>query len=134
MVRSLTMTGPGASLVVAGRGGLTGSLNGQTIIGYHGTGRMDISAGAVFASTGPSAAVIAQGGPAVQTGATPLPHSTGTVTVTGKRSHWTVGTLRVGQSGVGILKISDGATVNTNGSLPPGSGFVSATILGTFSG
>ena len=129
---SLTMTGPGASLVVAGRGGLTGSLNGQTIIGYHGTGRMDISAGAVFASTGPSAAVIAQGGPAVQTGATPLPHSTGTVTVTGKRSHWTVGTLRVGQSGVGILKISDGATVNTNGNFPPI--YVAPTILGTFSG
>ena len=127
---SLTMTGAGATLDVAGPGG----LNGLTTIGYNGTGRMDISAGAMFAPTGPSAAVIALGGPAVQAGATPLPHSTGTVTVTGKRSHWTAGTLRVGHAGVGILKISDGATVNTNGNLAPGFGFVAPTILGTFSG
>ena len=128
---SLTMSGAGATLDIAGS---AAGQNGLMTIGYNGTGRMDISAGAVVAPTGPSAAVIAQGGPAVQTGATPLPHSTGTVTVTGKGSHWTTGTLRVGQAGVGILKISDGATVTTNGNIAPGFGFVPPTILGTFSG
>src|SRR5437660_10001859 len=91
---------------------------------------MDISAGAVFAPTGPSAAVIAAGGPAVVAGATPLPHSTGTVAVTGKRSHGAAGTPPVGHGGVRILKVPDGATVNTKGHLAPGFGFVARAVRG----
>jgi T5SS/PEP-CTERM-associated repeat protein len=125
---ALLMSGPGATLGIGGPGG----LDGRIIVGYNGSGTLLLSGGTTISATGPGAGLLGFGGPAVVAD-TPVLPSNGTAVVTGHRTQWTTGTLRVGHVGTGMLTISDGGVVNTTGNLP--AGFTAASsILGTFSG
>ena len=121
------MSGRGATLGIGGPGG----LGGRTLVGYNGNGTLLLSGGATLTPTGPSVGVLGFGGPPAAAG-TPVSPSHGTAVVSGSRTQWTMGTLRVGLSGTGALTISDGGVVIADGNVTPG--FVLPSLIGTFSG
>jgi len=105
--------------------GSTWTNNGTLNVGYEGTGTLTIAGGGTVTSAGSG------GGPAGSIGV--MAGSTGTVTVTGADSTWTVnGILDVGHDGTGTLTIANGGIVQAVASQigKNGSGTGAVTVTG----
>ncbi|MDP0499604.1 MAG: hypothetical protein Q7P63_05840 [Verrucomicrobiota bacterium JB022] len=97
-------TGATGDALVSGEGSLW-SNSGDFFVGRAGSGTLTISEGGAVTNTN-----------ATLGSSSFSPRSQGTLTVTGAGSSWTSnGTVRVGDSGDGVLKILDGASATTQG-------------------